>query len=133
MQSVLGIESELKIVKHSTGNISFDVQSYNLGTESAQLKGDSAKKLSAAAIDIAIRCIRNDDHGFIAQDGIIDALDKNSASSFINKIKELINKYDFQYITTALREKLPDNIPERDIVIELNDSSDEGLLFGFKF
>ena len=52
---------------------------------------------------------------------------------FINKIKELINKYDFQYITTALREKLPDNIPERDIVIELNDSSDEGLLFGFKF
>lgn len=133
MKSVLGIESELKINKHKTGNISFDVQSYNLGSESAQLNGDSAKKLSAAAIDIAIRCIRNDDHGFIAQDGIIDALDKNSAASFINKIKELINKYDFQYITTALREKLPDNIPERDIVIELNDSSDEGLLFGFKF
>ena len=133
MKSVLGIESELKIVKNKTGNISFDVQSYNLGTESAQLKGDSAKKLSAAAIDIAIRCVRNDDHGFIAQDGIIDALDKNSASLFINKVKELIKKYDFQYITTALNEKLPNNLPNRDIVIELNDSSDEGLLFGFKF
>lgn len=133
MKSVLGIESELKIIKHKTGNISFDVQSYNLGTESAQLNGDSAKKLSAAAIDIAIRCVRNDDKGFLAQDGIIDALDKNSASLFINKVKDLIDKYDFQYITTALKEKLPSNIPEQDIVIELDDSSDKGLLFGFKF
>ena len=133
MKSVLDIDSELKIVKHKTGNISFDVQSYNKGRESAQLKGDSAKKLSAAAIDIAIRCIQNSDYGFLAQDGIIDALDKNSAALFINKVKELIGKYNFQYITTALKEKLPNNIPERDIVIELNDSSDEGLLFGFKY
>lgn len=133
MKSVLDIDSELKIIKHKTGNISFDVQSYNMGTESAQLKGDSAKKLSAAAIDIAIRCIQNKDHGFLAQDGIIDALDKNSAALFIKKVKQLIGKYNFQYITTALKEKLPDNIPEQDIVIELNDSSDDGLLFGFKY
>lgn len=133
MFSVLGIDSELKIQKHRTGNISFYVQSYNNGTESSQLNGDSAKKLSAAAIDIAIRCVQNSDNGFLAQDGIIDALDKNSAALFITKVKELVSKYDFQYITTALKEKLSNDISEEDIVIELNDFQDSNLLFGFKF
>lgn len=133
MLSILGIDSELKIQKHKAGNISFYVQSYNNGSESSQLNGDSAKKLSAAAIDIAIRCVQNSDNGFLAQDGIIDALDKNSAALFITKVKELVSKYNFQYITTALKEKLPNDISEQDIVIELNDFQDSNLLFGFKF
>lgn len=133
MKTVLKIDSELKIIKRSTGNIDFNVISTNNGIETSELKGDSAKKLSAAAIDIAIRCIRNEDHGFLAQDGIIDALNKSSAELFIKKIKELSKKYDFQYITTALNENLPENIPEEDITIELNDTTDTGRLFGFVF
>lgn len=131
MKSVLKIDSEVKIVKRSTGNIDFEVASYKNGTETSELGGDSAKKLSAAAIDIAIRCVQNADHGFLAQDGIIDALNKSSAELFIKKVKELSQKYDFQYITTALKENLPDDISERDIVIELYDQTDAGRLFGF--
>ena len=133
MQKVLKIDAEIKLEKNKTGNISINVKSYKNGIETDELKGDTAKKISAAAIDLAIRCVRNEDNGFIAQDSVIDNIDKNGAKEFINIVKELSKKYKFQYIMTALKEHLTDNILDEDIIIELNDNSEDGLLMGFKY
>lgn len=133
MHRVLKIDSEIKLEKNKTGNISIDVKSYKNGIETDELKGDTAKKLSAAAVDLSIRCIRNEDEGFIAQDSVIDNIDKNGAREFVAVVKELSEKYNFQYIMTALKDNLPDNIMKDDIAIELNDNSEKGLLLGFKY
>jgi uncharacterized protein YydD (DUF2326 family) len=133
MKIVMNIDSEIHIEKKNTGNLDFELKSYRNGLETEELKGDTAKRISAAAIDIAIRCIRNDDHGFIAHDGVIDDIDKNSAEQFLNLIKKLSNKYKFQYIMTALKDRLPLSIDRADIILELNDYKDEGLLFGIKY
>jgi uncharacterized protein YydD (DUF2326 family) len=133
MRRVLNIEARIYIDKKSTGNIDFELKSYRDGIETEELRGDTAKRISAAAIDIAIRSIRNTDYGFIAHDGVIDDIDKNAAEQFIGVVMELSTKYKFQYILTALKDRLPRNIKKEDIVIELNDYEDKGLLFGFKY
>lgn len=133
MQRTLKIDAEIRITKKGTGNLDIITQSYRNGNESDELKGDTAKKISAAAIDIAIRCIQNEDFGFIAQDSVIDNIDKNGAREFVNVVKELASKYKFQYIMTALKENLPDNIISDDVIIELNDATPSGLLMGFVY
>lgn len=133
MKSVLKIDAEMRIEKTSTGNLNFVLKSYKNNVESDELRGDSAKKISAAAIDLSIRCIQNDDDGFIAQDGIIDGLDKNCAEKFVEIVKKLSAKYKFQYIMTALKDKLPQNINSDDIIIELSDVDKSRLLMGFEY
>lgn len=133
MMDVMKINAEMKVEKLSTGNLNFYVRSIRNGIKTEELKGDSAKKISAAAIDLAIRCVQNEDDGFIAQDGVIDCLDKNCAGIFIRKVKSLSERYHFQYIATALKEKLPEDVLPEDIVIELDDIKTENLLMGFKY
>lgn len=133
MKEVLKINAEIVIEIKTTGNIDIFTKSYKRDNETEELKGDTAKKISAAAVDLAIRCVQNDDSGFIVQDGVIDNLDNNTAFAFITVVKELVNQYHFQYIMTALKEKLPNNVTPDDIRIIFNDKSEQGLLMGFSY
>ena len=133
MKEVMNIDAEIFIEKKSTGNVDLLLKSYRNSTETEELKGDTAKRISSAAIDIAIRSIQNEDQGFIIQDGVIDDVDSNTAKQFVKVVKTLAVKYGFQYILTALKDRLPDSINENDIIIELNDYTDDGLLFGFRY
>lgn len=133
MKKVTNIDARIVLEKKTTGNIDILLKSYRNNIETEELKGDTAKRISAAAIDISIRCVQNGDHGFLIHDGVIDGVDKNTAKEFIKVVKQLSKKYDFQYILTALKDKTPSNITKKDIVLELNDYSDNGLLFGFKY
>ena len=45
----------------------------------------------------------------------------------------MVNQYHFQYIMTALKEKLPNNVTPDDIRIIFNDKSEQGLLMGFSY
>lgn len=134
MFRVLKINAYIELKKCNTGNIDFIFHTYNDDNETSELNGDAAKRVSSAAVDIAIRCIRNEDHGFIAQDGILDTLDNNASFEFVKIVKELIQKYDFQYIVTVLKDKLPENVDrKKDIILELDDEKESNLLLGFKF
>lgn len=133
MKASVNIDAKIEIIKRSTGNIDLEPKSYRGVTETKELKGATAKRISAAAVDIAIRAVQNADHGFIIQDGVIDEVDSNTATQFVACIKDLVKRYDFQYVLTAIKDKLPGNISESDIVIELNDYNNSGLLCGIRY
>jgi len=133
MLRVMKIEASIWIEKKSTGNIDLVLRSFRNGVETEELKGDTAKRISAAAIDIAIRCIQNDDSGFLAHDGVIDDVDANTAEEFVEVVKELLVAYDFQYIMTGLKDRVPPNVVNDDIIIQLHDYENEGLLMGFRY
>lgn len=133
MKEVLQIEAKIIIEKKSTGNLDFLLKSYRNNLETEELNGATAKRISSAAIDIAIRSIENEDGGFIIQDGVIDDVDSNTANQFVKVVKKLANDYEFQYIMTALKDRLPNSVSNEDIVLELNDYLDDNLLFGFRY
>jgi uncharacterized protein YydD (DUF2326 family) len=133
VKETVNIDSKIEIVKRNTGNIDLVLKSFRNNSETDELKGATAKKISSAAVDIAIRAVQNEDKGFIIQDGVIDEIDSNAALKFVSVVKSLVEKYHFQYIMTAIKDKLPANINEMDIIIELNDYNDSGLLFGRRY
>ncbi|OHD19169.1 MAG: hypothetical protein A2086_14735 [Spirochaetes bacterium GWD1_27_9] len=133
MKDVMNIQAEIIIEKKSTGNVDLLLKSYRNNIETEELKGDTAKRISSAAIDIAIRSIQNEDCGFIIQDGVIDDVDSNTATQFVKVVKRLLKEYNFQYIMTSLKDRLPENIKKEDIILELNDYTEDGLLFGFRY
>lgn len=133
MAKAVNIDARIEIVKRSTGNVDLEIKSFRGLTETKELKGATAKRISSAAVDVAIRAIQNIDHGFIIQDGVIDEVDVNTAVKYIECIKDLVNKHDFQYIFTAIKDKLPKNIEQTDIAIELNDYTERGLLCGTRY
>lgn len=133
MKDVMNIDAKIIIEKKSTGNVDLFLKSYRNNIETEELKGDTAKRISSAAIDIAIRSIQNEDRGFIIQDGVIDDVDSNTAIEFIKVVKKLAKEYGFQYIMTALKDRLPSTINQNEIVLELNDYTEDGLLFGFRY
>lgn len=130
MKEVMDIDSELLIEKNSTGNVEFKTTSWKSGLISEELKGEMAKKISCAAFDVALRIVNNSDAGFIIHDGVIDNADKNIKRKYINAIKTRANKYNFQYILTAINDDLPETISEKDIVITLSDINERELLMG---
>jgi len=130
MQSVMNIDAELSILKNSTGNVVFDTVAWRNGSKTNELNGDMAKRISCAAFDIALRASLSEDKGFVIHDGVIDGADSNTKAKFIGKVKSMAKEYSFQYVLTAIKEDLPSDITEKDIVINLNDITAEGLLFG---
>ncbi|MBM9547452.1 DUF2326 domain-containing protein [Leptospira sp. 201903074] len=133
MKDTMNINAEIKIIKNSTGNVEFRTKSYKNNKETQELEGSTAKKISCAAVDLAIRSFYKEDSGFIIHDGIIDDIDKNAATEYIKVVKKLSIQYNFQYILLAIKDKLPSNINASDIKIELNDYTPAGLLFGRKY
>lgn len=133
MREVMQIDARMIVEKKTTGNLDVVVRSFRDGVDTDELKGATARKISSAAVDIAIRAIQNSDSGFIIQDGIIDEVDANAAIQFVRVVKEISNEYGFQYIMTAIKDRLPEGLDPKDIVIELNDYTDKGLLFGRRY
>lgn len=133
MREVMNISAQIEIDKKSTGNVDIVVRTYRNAKVTQELVGSTAKSISSAAVDIAMRAVQNPDKGFIIQDGILDDIDANAAGKFISTVRELAKTYNFQYIVTAIKERLPQEIKPQEIAIELNDYNDSGLLFGKRF
>jgi uncharacterized protein YydD (DUF2326 family) len=133
LMEVMNIDAKIIIEKKSTGNLDFLLKSYRNNIETEELEGATAKRISSAAIDIAIRSIENNDGGFIIQDGVIDDVDPNAAKQFVKVVKKLSKEYGFQYIMTALKDRLPNSITSDEIILELNDYTEDKLLFGFRY
>lgn len=108
----------------------------------SQNEGHSYKKICCACFDLAliVNYIDKSYYRFIYHDGCLEALDPRKQRRYLELVKKLSNKYDFQYILTALETDIPiiegmENIvEERDRVLELDDSEDDsGRLFSLAF
>ena len=71
-------------------------------------------------------------------DASIEAVDLRLKKSYLELVEDLCNKFNIQYITTAIYDEVSEKniykLLEKNIILKLNDSEDySGTLFGFRF
>lgn len=116
-------------------------EAFSLRSTAEEEGGSYGEWLDASfSLAVAIFYHKNSFYKFLFQDGIIESGDNRRKKSFINEVKSICEKFDIQYITTAIEheinsEEVSETInPSKDIVLELDDLEDgSGTLYGFKF
>jgi uncharacterized protein YydD (DUF2326 family) len=110
--------------------------------DTAKDEGNTYMKLLCVAFDLAILCTYNKEsyYRFIYHDDVLSQQDNGIKTRFLELIKEIIQKYNIQYILSVIKSDLPTDNEERpirfednEIVLRLNDKDPSGTLFGFEF
>ena len=99
-------------------------------------KGTSYKKILCAAFDIALLLAYKDNSffRFVYHDDVIAGDDNGVKSRMIETIREICLKHDIQYIFSVVKDNIPPSQDlSKNIILELNDKSDEGKLFKMSF
>lgn len=129
---------------NSSNNIEFPppkVQD-NTNKNTAKGEGTTYKKLLCVAFDLAILTSYNNQpfFKFIYHDDVLSTQDNGIKLRLLELINNLLKDFDFQYILSVIKSDLPideeENIlyfEENEVVLRLNDVSEEGTLFGFSF
>ena len=110
--------------------------------DTAKDEGNTYMKLLCVAFDLAILCTYNKEsyYRFIYHDDVLSQQDNGIKTRFLELIKEIIQKYNIQYILSVIKSDLPTDNEEKpirfeddEIVLRLNDKDPSGTLFGFEF
>ena len=78
-------------------------------------------------------------HKFLFQDGMLEGGDNRKKELVIKTIKDFCEKYDLQYITTAIEDEINNDevkklLNKENIIAKLTDEDNgSGTLFGFEF
>jgi uncharacterized protein YydD (DUF2326 family) len=132
VKQILHETAIITIKGNSTYNIDFNPEFPN----SAKDQGNTYYKILCVAFDLAILInYRNQSHfRFVYHDDIIAGDDNGVKNRFIDTIQEICIEHSIQYIFTVVKDNIP---PSQDlsenIILELNDKSDEGKLFKMSF
>lgn len=132
VRQVLHETAIITIKPNSTYNIDFKPEFPN----SAKDEGNTYYKILCVAFDLAILInYRNQSHfRFVYHDDVIAGDDNGVKSRLIDTVREICLKYDIQYIFSVVKDNIP---PSQDlsenIILELNDKSDDGKLFKMSF
>lgn len=141
---ILGTNALISIQQNKQGNIGYSAD-YQNGTDlltTSEAQGTTYKKLLCMAFDLAL-LIHYRNHSFFRfayHDGILEGLDDRIKIRLLNKVKNLCDEYDLQYILSLIDSDIP--IDERgekyqftsdEICLELNDRDDSGKLFLHSF
>lgn len=130
----------LSITQNKSGNIDFkaDIIDEN-GIATSEADGFTYRKILCACFDLSL-IINYLDKNFIRfayHDGCLESLDPRKQYNYLKLIEELCNKYDIQYILTAIESDIAksnyDFIHPVNIAVSLSDDDDTTNLFGFKF
>lgn len=127
--------------QNSNGNIDFrvEVTKEDEVEITAESKGHTYEKLLCITFDISVLVAyhKNSFYRFVYHDGALEGLDNRKKVNFINATKGVCDKYNLQYILTSIEDDIPEELlstfSEEEICLSLNDSGDEGKLFGFSF
>lgn len=108
----------------------------------AKDEGNTYKKLLCVTFDLAILTSYSDQsyYRFVYHDDVLSQQDPGVKHRLLALIRDLVAKFDLQYILSVIKSDLPidgdDNLiffSEEEIVLRLNDEGPEGTLFGFEF
>lgn len=108
----------------------------------AKDEGTTYKKLLCVAFDLAILTSYNKQSffRFIYHDDVLSTQDNGIKLRFLELLDKLIKEFNIQYVISVIKSDLPiddkENIiyfEDDDIILKLNDKSEEGTLFGFSF
>ncbi len=141
---ILNTPAILYLTQNSLGNVEYhaEIQKENELEITSESKGYSYKKLLCVAYDLAILIEYSTSkfYNFVYHDGIFEGLDNRKKINFVLLARVLTEKYNLQYIFTAIQDDLPDlksvgkeNISESEICLRLNDKDASGTLLGFAF
>lgn len=138
-------EGKISIYSNSEGFPEMDIKLYSTanGQITAEDNGNNYNKHIKCCFDLSIIIGYKEEKKryfqFAFHDGSIEASDNKLKINFIDLVTELCEKYDIQYITTAIYDEISekdvfDKIDERNIILKLDDSEDySGTLFGKRF
>lgn len=114
-----------------------------LNRTTAKDEGTTYKKLLCVAFDLAILTSYNQQSffRFIYHDDVLSTQDNGIKLRLLELLHKLLKEFNFQYIISVIKSDLPidadkENIiyfKEDEIILKLNDKSEEGTLFGFSF
>lgn len=131
-KEILNDNAIIKIVPNNTFNIDFRPEFPN----SAKSDGATYYKILCVAFDLAILInYRDKSHfRFVYHDDVISGDDNGVKNRLVELCRNICERYDIQYIFSAIKDNLPPNINiESSIILELNDKNDEGKLFKMSF
>jgi uncharacterized protein YydD (DUF2326 family) len=127
--------------QNNQGNIEFkvDVTKENESDITAEGKGNTYQKMLCISFDLAILAAyhKNSFYRFVYHDGALEGLDNRKKTNYISIIKRYCAENNLQYIFSAIEHDVPNELlssfSEEEICLKLNDSGDDGKLFGFSF
>lgn len=140
IHDILDTNALISITQNKQGNVEFDANYQNpedfFSTSEAQ--GTTYKKILCMAFDLALLIHYSDQSffRFVYHDGILEGLDDRVKIRLLDKVKEICNAYDIQYILSLIDSDIPilkDGtkypIENSEICLELNDKDESGRLF----
>ena len=132
VKQVLNETALITISRNSTYNIDFKPEFPN----SAKSDGATYYKILCIAFDLAILInYRDKSHfRFVYHDDVISGDDNGVKTRLIEVVREICERFDIQYIFSAIKDNIPINIDlSENIILELNDKDDSGKLFKMSF
>lgn len=134
---IFNAEAIIYVAINKANNVEFKYEIRNDNESTAQAEGNSYLKMLCVSFDISILLSYNNQsfYRFVYHDGCFEALDNRKKIRFVNLIRDYCNKYNIQYIMTAIEDDIPSEIKlsSEEIRLELTDDGDTGRLFGFSF
>lgn len=127
--------------QNGQGNIEFKVEvtKENEVDITAEGKGNTYQKMLCISFDLAVLVAyhKNSFYRFVYHDGAFEGLDNRKKINFISIARRYCVENNLQYIFTSIEDDIPlelrKTFTDKEICLTLNDSGDEGKLFGFSF
>lgn len=136
--NVLNAPSILSVKPNKSNNIDFEADYQNKENLSMTdlAKGFTYMKILCAAFDVALLQHYNDKsfYRFVYHDGILDSLDIRKKETYIQHIRNVVSRYNIQYILTIIESETNDigevfNFSDDEIRLRLSDESCKTKLF----
>jgi uncharacterized protein YydD (DUF2326 family) len=132
VKNILNENALITIKPNANYNIEFKPEF----PDSAKDDGATYYKILCVAFDLAVLInYRNKSHfRFVYHDDVISGDDNGVKSRLIDVLYSVCEKYDIQYIFSAVKDNIPPNQNlEDNIILELHDKDDSGKLFKMSF
>ena len=146
--------SYYKYIMNESANISWHLNANNnvefpppkvldsSNKNTAKDEGTTYKKILCVAFDLAVLTSYNNQSffRFIYHDDVLSTQDNGIKLRLLELINKLVKEFNIQYILSVIKSDLPvdenDSIiyfNNNELVLKLNDTNEEGTLFGFSF
>jgi uncharacterized protein YydD (DUF2326 family) len=134
------VEGEISRLEEKLKNIdkisSLNEIANELTDKLEHLKKEIKNQISSNDNQVAYH--KNSFYRFVYHDGALEGLDNRKKTNYINIIRKYCMENNLQYIFSAIehdvpKEELLNTFSENEICLTLNDSGDDGKLFGFGF
>lgn len=138
---ILNSSAIIFIKQNGQGNIDFKVEvtKENEVDITAEGKGNTYQKMLCISFDLSLLVTYSNRsfYRFVYHDGALEGLDNRKKKNFISLVRDYCDTYNLQYIFSSIQDDIPTDIfstfkPE-EICLTLDDSGDDGKLFGFSF